>query len=92
MYDCASLAAPVFAGLGALAAVGDDWMSGCASLVAPDFTALGALAVVGADWMARCDALVAVDSDPAGHAARRAAALPLRRNQRRSKLSNCSIS
>jgi hypothetical protein len=44
-------------------------------LAAPHFAGLGALAAVGERWMAECPALVAVDSDPAGHAARRAAAL-----------------
>jgi hypothetical protein len=75
MYSCAALAAPSFTGLGALAAVGDYWMSGCAALTAPSFAGLGALAAVGDHWMFGCPALVAGDSDPAGHAARRAAAL-----------------
>jgi hypothetical protein len=80
MLDCASLAAPDFTGLGVLAAVGDLWMWDCASLAAPNFTGLGALARVGDGWMSKCSALVAIDSDPAGHAARRAAALRLARS------------
>jgi hypothetical protein len=75
MTRCDALAQPNFAGLGALATVGGWWMSDCASLATPSFAGLGALAAVGAHWMANCPAFVAVDSDPAGHAARRVAAM-----------------
>jgi hypothetical protein len=50
-------------------------MAYCAALTQANFTGLGALANVGDGWMAMCPALVTVDSDPAGHAARRLAAM-----------------
>jgi hypothetical protein len=65
-------AQPNFAGLGALAAVGDHWMAGCGTLVEPNF---GGLAASSDDWMSNCPALIAIHSDPARQAERRAAAL-----------------